>query len=273
MDLQELITRGRFLFAGAPERLEVFESVDGRRSAKEIAQRVRRRATNVSRDLRKLRDGGLIEPKLYDLSQEQVTKEGSAVFQKVALARTVALRYFKQAGPAPGSDSIRAGRKSHGRTSKTKRPARRPPAAGVPTETALLDICRAGEDQVTEFKGIGTDVRKIVREVAAMANCSAGGRILCGVADDGTIEGFGLTRQQFDQPLQNAVRGNISPALTVKLSSVTAMGSIVLVVIVPPWNRRDVYHFEDRVLLRKGTNVFAARPEESRKLHAGRVVV
>jgi len=45
------------------------------------------------------------------------------------------------------------------------------------------------------------------------------------------------------------------------------------VVIVPPWNRSDVYQFEGRVLLRKGTNVFFAKPEESKKLHKGIYVV
>jgi hypothetical protein len=42
------------------------------------------------------------------------------------------------------------------------------------------------------------------------------------------------------------------------------MGNEVLVIIVPPWNRRDVYQFDEKVLIRKGTNVFAAKPEESK---------
>jgi predicted HTH transcriptional regulator len=87
------------------------------------------------------------------------------------------------------------------------------------------------------------------------------------------IEGSDVSCQRLDQPLQNSVRSSISPALTVRLQGVTALGSTVLVVIVPPWNRRDVYHFEDKVLIRKGTNVFAARPEESKKLHGGTPIV
>ena len=57
------------------------------------------------------------------------------------------------------------------------------------------------------------------------------------------------------------------------LKSVSAIGNEVLVIIVPPWNRRDVYQFDEKVLIRKGTNVFAAKPEESKKLHKGEYVI
>jgi predicted HTH transcriptional regulator len=116
-------------------------------------------------------------------------------------------------------------------------------------------------------------VKKIVREIAAMANTSQGGLIFYGVADDGTVEGTDVSRQKLDQPLQNSVRSSIAPALVVRLQAVAVVGSKILVIIVPPWNRRSVYHYDDRVLVRRGTNVFAARPEESRKLHAGQPVV
>jgi hypothetical protein len=51
------------------------------------------------------------------------------------------------------------------------------------------------------------------------------------------------------------------------------MSTPVLVIVVPPWNRKSVYYFEKRVLIRRGTNVFPARPEESRALHDGRAVI
>ncbi len=41
----------------------------------------------------------------------------------------------------------------------------------------------------------------------------------------------------------------------------------------PPWNRWDVYQFDEKVLIRKGTNAFAAKPEELRKLHRGEFVI
>ena len=40
MELQELISRGRFVFSGAPKRLEVFRLINGKRNTKEIAIKI-----------------------------------------------------------------------------------------------------------------------------------------------------------------------------------------------------------------------------------------
>ena len=56
MDLQELISRGRFIFAGAPQRLTIYKLVDGRKTAKLIAKLTKRYVTNVHGDLRRLAD-------------------------------------------------------------------------------------------------------------------------------------------------------------------------------------------------------------------------
>jgi predicted transcriptional regulator len=66
MDLQELISRGRFIFAGAPERLTVYKLVDGRKTAKDLAKLAKRHVNNVQRDLRQLANIGLIEEKKKD---------------------------------------------------------------------------------------------------------------------------------------------------------------------------------------------------------------
>lgn len=134
-------------------------------------------------------------------------------------------------------------------------------------------MCRSGEDQTVEFKAAGTEVRKITKEIAAMLHTRLGGIILYGVDDDGTIHGSDMTRQRLDQPLQNSIKNSIAPAAVVGLKSVSVLGAEVVVVIVPPWNRRDVYQFDEKVYLRKGTNVFAAKPEELRKLHRGEHVI
>jgi ATP-dependent DNA helicase RecG len=134
-------------------------------------------------------------------------------------------------------------------------------------------MCKQGEDQNVEFKAAGTDVRKIVREIAAMLNTRNGGFIFYGVDDDGTIQGTDVSRQKLDQPLQNSVKSSIAPAAVVSLKSVHVIGSELLIVVVPPWNRKDVYQFDERVLIRKGTNVFGVRPEESKKLHRGEFVI
>ena len=49
MDLQELISRGRFAFSGAPERLKVYKLVDGRRTAIDLAALTNRQGINPLR--------------------------------------------------------------------------------------------------------------------------------------------------------------------------------------------------------------------------------
>jgi predicted HTH transcriptional regulator len=156
---------------------------------------------------------------------------------------------------------------------RTRTRARRTSQAlSVPSESDILAIANQGEDQLHEFKASGVEAAKLTREIAAMLNTSGGGMILYGIGDDGVILGSDVSKQRFDQALQNSIR-SITPAATVTLHSVTVVDSTVLVIIVPPWNRRDVYQLQERVLIRRGTNVFAAKPDELRDLHRGTPVV
>jgi predicted HTH transcriptional regulator len=263
MDLQELISRGRFIFSGAPERLKLFALVDGRRTAKELAKRLKgRHVNNIHRDLRSLRDIGLIQERSKD--GVAMKKDGFALYEKTPLARAVPVSYFS--GPRR-VDKPKLAR------DPTKDKRKRPKPLPLPSEIEILDMCKKGEDQTLEFKSAGTDVRKITKEIAAMLNTREGGMVFYGVDDDGTIQGSDVSRQEFDQPLQNSVKNSIAPAATISLKAVSVLGSELLVVIVRPWNRRDVYQFDDKVLIRKGTNTFAAKPEELRKLHKGQHVI
>lgn len=264
MDLQELITRGRFIFAAAPERLSLFKLIDGRSSTAELARRMHRHVNNVRRDLNKMRDAGLIIAKV-DRNGVELQSAGFPVYEKVPLARTIPTRYF-EGTPARVSSSDATLQGSHRSASRQK-------ALPLPGENEILDICKGGEDQHYEFKAAGTDVRKLSREICAMLNTRSGGFIFYGIDDDGTITGTDVPRQKLDQPLQNSIKNSISPAAIATLRSVTVMGAEVLVIAVPPWNRRDVYQFDEKVLIRKGTNVFAARPEELKKLHQHTPVV
>jgi Putative DNA-binding domain len=269
MDLQELITRGRFIFSKAPERLRVFELVNGRRNTTVIAKLTRRHENNVRRDLQKLCDGGLIAPK-NNRDGGSLKIDGMPVYEKVPIARTIPLTYFH--GPSRGLTAPPQ-RSRPPSENKKKSGQRRPPSLPVPNETELLDICRKGEDQIYEFKGQGATANKIVREIAAMLNTRQGGIVFYGIDDNGKIQGSDLSRQKLDQSVQNSVKTSISPAAVVKLHTVTVLGHEVIAVVAPPWNRKEVFHFEDRVLLRKGTNVFPAKPEESRRLHRGTYVI
>lgn len=50
---------------------------------------------------------------------------------------------------------------------------------------------------------------------------------------------------------------------------VDVLGYKIIIIRIPLWNRKDVYHYEGRVYLSHGTNVFIAKPEDSKKLHDG----
>ncbi len=255
--------RGRFLFSRAPGRLSVFSLVNGRRSAKVIAKEADKRLTNTLRDLQALRDVGLIELRRTG-DGKSLKKDGSLVYEKAAVARHIPVSYFQRPAridkePGPVSS----------RRPKTLSKAK---PMSVPTEHEVLDICRQGEDQTHEFKAPGVEASKLAKEVAAFLNTGRGGMIFYGVDDAGRIVGTDVAQQRLDQPLQNAVRNTISPAAQIELRSLKVMGTEILVIIIPPWNRKDVYFYDGRAYVRRGTNAFPAKPEEIRKLHRGEYV-
>lgn len=267
MDLQELIKRGRFIMANAPDRLSIFELVNGKRNAIDIAKVSKRHVNNVRRDLSTLADAGLIEQVIKD--EKPLKKDGSAVFDKIPLARTIPLRYFEGSvvikSNLNDSDKDKPGNK--------KRKNKQLNTLPIPTEQEILDVAKNGETQLVEFKSQGVEIRKITREIAAMLNTKEGGQIFYGINDDGDIEGSDLTRQKLDQPLQNSVRNSISPSATIRIHDVNVMGSVVIVITVPPWNKKNVYMFDEKVLIRRGTNVFSAKTEDLRLLHEGKPIV
>ena len=269
LNLQELITRGRFVFSAAPGRLEVFKLVNGKKNTQEIARATERHVNSIRRDLTKLSEVDLIAQK-RNADGEAIKKAGFPVYEKLPLARAIPIHYFKgpAALPITSSDvnvpANKTGKQATGRGVQV---------LTLPTEREILDIARHGEDQLYEFKSQGTDVTKITKEVAAMLNTRRGGMIFYGIDDDGTIQGTDVSRQKLDQPLQNSVRNRISPSATISLRATKILGTEILVVIVPPWNRKDVYQCDEKVRLRKGTNIFAASADELQKLHRGEYVV
>jgi hypothetical protein len=265
-DLQELILRGRFLMANAPERLRTFEFVNGKRNSDDISVAAKRHRNNVHRDLSKLEAAGLIRQR--ENKNGPIKKDGLPIFEKIPLASTIPIRYFTTPTRLPKETTLKQIEKStpHARQARF-RPLR------FPSEQELLEIARKGEDQIYEFKGQGTDTRRIVRELAAMMNTRQGGIVFYGIDDDGNIEGSDVSMQKLDQPLQNSIRNAISPSATVALCSIQVLGNAIIAVRANPWNRRDVYQFDEKVLIRKGTNVFAAKPDELKKLHSGTSII
>lgn len=261
MELQELVARARILFKGAPKRVWVFELVNGKRSAKEIARNSGRGLSATLADLQKMKDMELLEYR-KDSSDRVVRKSDSVVYEKHPILKHLSRRYFDEPTTLPQKKKSKSGKKSTAMRS-----------VRTPTEQETLDICRTGEDQLYEFKSAGTDARTISKEVCAFANTRLGGIIFYGVEDDGPIGNADMKRQVFDQKIQNSIRNTISPSISVKIIEKDVLGHKIFLLIVPAWNKKNVYQYEGRVYLRHGTNVFTAKPEESRQLHSGKVVV
>jgi predicted HTH transcriptional regulator len=264
-DLQELIARGRFIFSNAPKRFEVFKLIDGKRSTKEIARKTGRSLTSILHDIEKLRDMELIEEK-KDSKGNIVKKEGTIIYEKARLIKHVPLSYFQEV-----AETSRLVKKVPTRGVKVYKPT----VIHVPSEKEILDICRQGEDQIYEFKAPGTEIAKITKECAAFLHTKNGGIILYGVQDDGSIVGSDLTRQEFDQRIQNSIRNTISPPPNIEVKDRNVMGSKIILIIILPWDRKTIYQYtlDSRYYIRKGTNIFALKPEEIKKLSKGEAIV
>ncbi|MGI8815243.1 MAG: ATP-binding protein [Pseudonocardia sp.] len=78
------------------------------------------------------------------------------------------------------------------------------------TRTELLELIRNGENSGVEFKRDTVDARGLAREIVALANL-AGGRILLGVDDDGSVAG--ITRPDLEEWVMQACRDKVRPEI------------------------------------------------------------
>ncbi len=264
MEIQELITRGRILFSRAPKRLEVFKLVNGRRGTKEIAIKTGKSVVPTLDDLRKMKNLELIKPKINQKGK-MVKKEEYTVFEKNPLMANVSISYF--------SDSKSKKHLPKKTRLKIKQKSRSFGSLPIPSAKEILDICKHGEDQIYEFKAPGVEIKKITKKIGGFLNTKRGGLLFYGVEDNGKIVGTDLARHKFDNQLQNSVKHTISPSVTITIKSVKIIGNEIIVVLIPAWNKKDVYQYDGRTLIRQGTNDFIASPDEVRKLHDGKYVV
>ena len=261
MELQELVARARLLFSGAPKRFIVFNLVNSKRSAKDIAKKSGKISLSATlQDLQKMRDMELVFLR-KDESGIVIKKDNSIVYEKNPLLKHLPNSYFENPTRLPMSR-----KKKNERIIKTLR------YITIPNEQDILDICKAGESQIYEFKAPGIEMDKLSKEICAFANTKMGGIIFYGVQDDGVITNADKRRQVFDQSLQNSIRNTVAPSLSIRVIEKDVLGYKILIIAIPPWNRKEVYHFRGRVYIRRGTNVFEAKPEESKKLHRGEYI-
>ncbi len=263
MELQELVARARLLFEGAEKRRHVFELVNGKRSAKEIARKSGKTLAGALQELQKMRDMELIAPRKND-DGSIFKRENSVVYERTPLLKHLSGSYFKEPekliAKKPGKESKKA--RSGFVTSIT-----------TPSAEQTLDICRSGEDQLYEFKAAGVVAEKLAKEICAFANTKMGGIIFYGVEDDGSIAGSDMSRQKFDQMIQNSIKHNITPTPAIKLLEQDVLGHRIILILISAWNRKDVHHFQDGVYIRRGTNVFKTKSDETRKLHSGEYII
>lgn len=260
LTLQELITRARFFLNNSPKRYEVFYLVNGKKSAKEISDKTHRSLSVVLQDLQKMRDLELVI--IVEKNGKMVKKSSSFVYEKNALLKHISHSLLKDPTKIPTNV-----KKEKRVVKKVKR------EIYIPNEKEILDICREGEGQTYEFKRAGVDTRTLAKEACAFANTKEGGLIFYGVEDDGTIGCSDKKKAVLDQSLNNAIQNTITPSLIVKIISREVAGNLILIIAIPPWDKKRVYHYEQRVCIRKGTNVFYAKQEESETLFAGTYVV
>lgn len=261
--LQELISRGRFIFQGASKRLEVFKLIDGKLSTKEIAIKVGRSHSSVLNDIKKLKDMELIREKT--VNGQILKKDRSTVFEKNPMVRHVPYTYFSNVT----NTAVFLKEKK-----KRKEKLPKPRKLHIPNENEILDICKHGEDQLYEFKSPGVDTQKITKEIAAFLHTKDGGIIFYGIDNDGSIIGSDIKRQDFDQKIQNSIRNSISPSPTIEIKEKKVIGYPIILIVIPPWDRKTLYQYKDgRYYIRKGTNVFALKPNEIKKLARGEYII
>lgn len=266
-DIQELVARGRILFSNAPKRFFIFSLLNGKSSAKDIATKTGRSLSSVLQDLQKMRDLGLITPR-EDRNGKIVKKYDSIVYDKNPLIKHISKSYFEGA-ILPSTNKTFDTTVKTTALNKTKRVFFK---MQIPNEQQILDICRSEENQLYEFKQSGAEMRNICKEVAAFAHTRQGGIIFYGVEDDGAIGDTDRSRHDFEESVQNSVRNNINPSLTITVIGKTVLGHTIILVCIPSWNRKDVYLFDGRAYIRRGNVVFVARSDELKKLSKGEYI-
>lgn len=127
------------------------------------------------------------------------------------------------------------------------------------TPQELQIIIQQGENAAVEFKALPLRPEALARETVAFAN-SAGGTILLGVADDGTVLGIDGS-EQLEEWVMNIARTAVIPALTVTYETVAINATRVAVVGVPKGSDKP-YQTGDKYLMRVGsTNRVATQAE------------
>ena len=129
------------------------------------------------------------------------------------------------------------------------------------TEAELTRLIAQGEGPYLEFKAAAVKPATLARTLVAFAN-SGGGRILIGI-DDATRQPTGIPDREttLDSIYRAASLDCCQPAVSVSVEERTYRDQLVFVVSVP-YQPREMFTTDGRVLVRRGTENVPAAPHE-----------
>ena len=99
--------------------------------------------------------------------------------------------------------------------------------------TELIDLLSRGEDSRQQFKENFTNADALAAEIVAFSN-TAGGKILVGVRNDGTVLGLsGADLDRLNQLVSNSASQNVRPAVNPLTDNVPHPNGMVMVITIP----------------------------------------
>jgi len=273
IEYDEILKRGIYIFSSAPARLEVFRLINGRRSVLDIAVETGRPIESIRNDLRKMHDMGLIQVKRRN--DGTIVKKGkSRVYVKNPVAKSIHINRFKDKYNTRNmnrENSQSMDTEKH-KKKRGKQKKKIPEALKMPSNQEIIIICNKGEGQIWEYKSPSEDMRKTTKDICAFSNTKKGGLIFYGIEDDGNIVNVTMKRQEFEERLRSSTINKVKPAVNISIDNVEVEKKMIYVVVVKPWNREDIYFYEDRIYIRDGPISRPAEPDEVKKLYDGQYV-
>jgi ATP-dependent DNA helicase RecG len=135
------------------------------------------------------------------------------------------------------------------------------------TKTELFELINNGENSGAEFKRDTIDNRSLAKELVAFANLQ-GGRVLLGIADDGTITG--ITRDRLEEWVMTVCRDKIRPEIIPYFEvfkDIESGKDVAVVTVERGWSVHCVWHDNHRAYyVRVGSESREASPEELERL-------
>ncbi|MCD6179131.1 MAG: putative DNA binding domain-containing protein [Bacteroidales bacterium] len=114
------------------------------------------------------------------------------------------------------------------------------------TESKLQQIIKQGENEIVEFKQSFS--KSVIETLVAFSN-TKGGRILIGVADDGTVQGVSITEETVQKWI-NEVKQNTDPAILPVIDIADIDNKTIVVFTISEFPVKPV-SYKDRFFARK----------------------